>query len=155
MHLLSELRDLASRYQQEYGAAQIEIQVADEVARDVEILGTTHHLYTICWNLWINSQHALEDHPRCRIVTVLSAHDRLRARMLFLDNGTGLPASIAIDSRLFRVEVTDRPEERRGRGMLETTVAAERLGGEVAFEATADGSRRVVVSLPIDWKVSP
>lgn len=142
------LRQASAKYSNQFTGAHIAVRAEGETAARAKVRASDFHLYTICWNLWVNSQQATTDEPSCDIVVVVSSNQNGEIVTIFTDNGTGFPASFASDDRVFLWPSSTMPEKRRGRGLLEVADAVDRVRGKLTIVLTEDGTRRIVVTLP-------
>ena len=141
------LQQASARYSNQFPGARI--KVTHDPSLIAKVKASDFYLYTICWNIWINSQQATTDEPMCEIEVTLTSRSPTDVTAVFSDNGAGFPLGFMSDSRVFLWPSSTTPERRRGRGLIEVAEAVDRLGGSICVETTSDGTRRLVVTLPV------
>jgi signal transduction histidine kinase len=108
----------------------------------IQVLASDHLLYTIFWNLWINSQQAVDG--GCNITVSVTANAN-EVNLLIVDNGNGF--SQELREVAFQERYSDKGAH-RGRGLLEVQDAIQQLRGKAQLVQYRPGDFRVMLSFP-------
>jgi signal transduction histidine kinase len=120
---------------------QVEI-LEESYCGGASIRANEYLLETIFWNLWRNSQEAVNEN--CRVAVTIKS-DSGRITLLITDNGPGLPQSLV--TLAFDDRISTRGSG-RGRGLLEVADAVQRLSGDVSVVYLEDDGYRIQLSFP-------
>ena len=131
----------------DYGLTTAGIGVTTDLAPDVPALSAdADQLHQVLVNLVVNAQHALQERPGDRKLTIASRAREGRVEVEVRDNGPGIPA--AERRRIFEPFFTTKPEGAgTGVGLSFSQGVVEAHGGSLALLDSAEGAA-FLVSLP-------
>lgn len=112
------------------------------------IQGDAHALQRVFLNLILNAQQALagvEDRPRQLLVETAAAEDRT-IRILFADNGPGVPESI--QGRVFDEFFTTKGAQAAGLGLAIARETIEDHNGAITLETVEGEGATLIITLP-------
>jgi signal transduction histidine kinase/CheY-like chemotaxis protein len=131
-----------------YGLRAAGVQVRTDFAPGLpQPVGDASQLHQLFANLFVNAQHALEDHRGRRELAVSTRCDGARVVVEVADSGPGIPAEIR--SRIFEPFFTTKPVGAgTGLGLSFAYGVARAHGGELALVEEGEGTR-FRVTLPL------
>lgn len=133
------LAEMNKRYASQYEPIDLELH-GDTY---VQITASDYLLETAFWNIWTNAQQAIGQSTKI-IIRITAYADKVR--LLVVDNGLGFPAMLR-DVAFSQTYSSKHPS--RGRGLMETQDAIERLGGSVRLTEVASAELRIEIKLPL------
>jgi signal transduction histidine kinase len=110
----------------------------------IHILASDYLLYTIFWNLWINSHQAVDDDCKITVRVMLNAN---QVNLLIVDNGHGFSQELV--GVVFQERYSANGVH-RGRGLLEVQDAVHQLRGKAQLVPYRLGDFRVMISFPVE-----
>jgi signal transduction histidine kinase len=139
----SWLRIMNDEYGKRYQPVVMSIEDHSNGA-PLQIRASDHLLYTIFWNLWINSHQAVDGD--CKIIVCITTSAK-HVNLLIVDNGNGF------SQELCEVAFQERYSNKgahRGRGLLEVQDAIQQLSGKAQLVQHQPGDIRVRLSFPLE-----
>ncbi|MCU1256388.1 MAG: sensor histidine kinase [Candidatus Angelobacter sp.] len=133
------LAEMNKRYAGQY--EQVGLELLGDI--HVQITASDYLLETAFWNVWVNAQQAIGQNTN--IIIRFTAYGE-KIRLLIIDNGLGFP--ITLRDIAFSQTYSSKHTS-RGRGLMETQDAIERLGGSVRLTEVAPAELRIEIKLPI------
>lgn len=115
-----------------------------------------HQLHQVLVNLVTNAHHAMRGVPPPRRLTITTAVDRRRERVVLQvgDSGSGIPAEIR--ARIFDPFFTTKPPgQGTGLGLSLCYSIIESHRGSIAVEDEPGGGARFVIELPLEARDDP
>ena len=141
--ICSWLKIMNDEYSKKYEPVFMSIEENSDGA-PIQILASNHLLYTIFWNLWINSHQAVDGECKIMVRVMLRAK---QVDLLLVDNGNGF------SQELLEVVFQERYSAKgahRGRGLLEVQDAVHQLRGKAQLVPYRPGDFRVMLSFPLE-----
>jgi signal transduction histidine kinase len=133
------LTEMNKRYAGQY--EQVGLELLGDTG--VQITASDYLLETAFWNIWVNAQQAIGQNTKI-VIRFTTYGDKVR--LLIIDNGMGFPVTLR-DVAFSQTYSSKHPS--RGRGLMETQDAIERLGGSVRLTEVAPAELRIEIKLPI------
>jgi two-component system NtrC family sensor kinase len=131
-----------------YGLRTADVELDMHLASDLPgFLGDGDQLALVFMNLIVNAQHALEDQPPPKRLTITTGRDGQTIWAEFADNGTGVDAAIV--SRIFEPFFTTKPQGvGTGIGLSVCTRIIDAHQGDISVASTLDRGALFRVTLP-------
>jgi two-component system NtrC family sensor kinase len=127
------------------------IEVVLDLAEDIpRILADADQLHQVLLNLIINAQHALQEQPAPRRISVTSRYDSAAdvIRIRVADNGPGIPAQLR--ARVFEPYFTTKPTGvGTGVGLAVSLGIVEAHGGTLTVDCPGEGGAVFSIALPV------
>ena len=137
------LRIMNDEYGKKYERVVLSIEDYSNGAL-IHVLASDYLLRIIFWNLWINSQQAVDSD--CKIKVIVTT-DRKEVHLLIVDSGNGFSQELL--GVVFQEKYSGK-RTHRGRGLLEVQDAIQQLHGKAQLVQYRLGDFRVKLSFPLE-----